>query len=519
MVRSTAEAVQRRLESFRRWAGGIELGLNLARATFQTLFVLGIAVLDPFAMSEKAKESARDFALRVTAPFYAREAQERIVVILIDDEDLNSDIYGFSKPLPWPLPPAVEIALLRTIATYGPRAVFIDLLYGRVGDDPAGFQDLLRTMDVYRTQFPIYVAANPGSARGDGVDGVLPEVAATVALAPTDWCGPPGEYPLAVGSRDGTVRLTPAAAMYRDALRAGVTAGGSATEAETLQRLLALEAPRPWPPGATWCDGAPHTVPTLQVQWGWWTSDKAEYAAIMRPCPNWRGNEKSNWCVAAEHLWRGASAGLRGGSLAMELGCYSHTTINLRSLANMPDDRKAYIFTDAFVIIGARLDGANDFVLSPAIGRIPGAHLHAMALDNLLTEGFGFLRKPETIFGAFTWQDVSLIIIGFTQILIANIIAYSSHKNSSKENEIDCAVVCIKGILLLQFFMLIICMFIILFEWFYMRWAPYNIVALLAVWFAVFVIIVDDLILIGLRHVKVACNNMKTRLTRKEHLS
>lgn len=65
--------------------------------------------------------------------------------------------------------------------------------------------------------------------------------------------------------------------------------------------------------------------------------------------------------------------------------CPYHQTLSMAQLGEMPEAELAPYLAGRYVMVGAHVPGYNDFADSPVHGIIPGIHMHAMALDNLLT--------------------------------------------------------------------------------------------------------------------------------------
>ena len=65
--------------------------------------------------------------------------------------------------------------------------------------------------------------------------------------------------------------------------------------------------------------------------------------------------------------------------------CPYHSTLSMAQVGELPEQALAPFLKDRYVLVGANVPGYNDFANSPIHGLIPGVHLHAMALDNLLT--------------------------------------------------------------------------------------------------------------------------------------
>lgn len=65
--------------------------------------------------------------------------------------------------------------------------------------------------------------------------------------------------------------------------------------------------------------------------------------------------------------------------------CPYHSTLSMAQLGELSEQALAPFLKDRYVLLGANVPAYNDFANSPVHGLIPGVHLHAMALDNLLT--------------------------------------------------------------------------------------------------------------------------------------
>jgi hypothetical protein len=96
---------------------------SIVRACMAALITWTIFQIDPLGLgSASGAEAKRAFQRIVTAPFYDG-AQDRITVVLIDDEYLKAVDHG------WPLPYAYQGRLLETVLAHEPKSVFVDLLY------------------------------------------------------------------------------------------------------------------------------------------------------------------------------------------------------------------------------------------------------------------------------------------------------------------------------------------------------------------------------------------------------
>lgn len=79
--------------------------------------------------------------------------------------------------------------------------------------------------------------------------------------------------------------------------------------------------------------------------------------------------------------------------------CSVHRSLSFGELNNLDDAASHALLRDKYVLVGAKVGGFNDWINSPVQGPLPGVHLHAMALDNLLTLGNAYKVQHE-------WHDI-----------------------------------------------------------------------------------------------------------------
>ena len=88
------------------------------------------------------------------------------------------------------------------------------------------------------------------------------------------------------------------------------------------------------------------------------------------------------------------------------LPCPAVTVVPLSLLETASPEDVAELFTGKAVLIGANLSGIPDAVASQVHGQIPGVVWHAMALDNLISLGSGYLADRHE-----GWQLASEILL------------------------------------------------------------------------------------------------------------
>lgn len=134
-------------------------------------------------------------------------------------------------------------------------------------------------------------------------------------------------------------------------------------------------------------------------------------------------------CSEAQHWWESVGVlktlhGLFVGESPQYKPCPYHPVIPLRAFApgqGFSHGELVDAFDGKVVMIGADIAAASDTVISPVHGRIPGVHVHAMALDNLYAYREGYLLAAEPTWNAagepanlFRIVSVVLLTLGMT---------------------------------------------------------------------------------------------------------
>jgi hypothetical protein len=94
--------------------------------------------------------------------------------------------------------------------------------------------------------------------------------------------------------------------------------------------------------------------------------------------------------------------------------CPYHDTFSMSQISEMSEDEIGRLIDGRFVLLGAQISGYNDFAISPTHGLVAGLHVHAMALDNLLSYGAGYRIDEEW---HFPLPDRNLFFVGLFTIL------------------------------------------------------------------------------------------------------
>lgn len=381
-------AIRGATRSFRSWAARWRANwrVGLGRLGIAIL-ILATLHLDPFGVHSAAAEQSSETQFRITAPFYRSEAQNRITVILIDDQLL--DRLGTS----WPLNYAAQGFLLRKVLGYSPEAVFVDLTYQRphtsaTADRPADLLDALGPARerVVSGQVPLLVGAVPLELDGGasaavcapqaeparGAPRLLPEFA-QAGMRPTfvAWAGCGSGYPLYLYQDPS--QATPAFALYRDIFcRNRTTAGcAAARAADPRQAKAAFSKP-------------------MLVVWGSVPSpDHVRMAqAAGVPCTSGGTGTWQRLKLSLDQLFQSTKDTFTWSTERGErIVCpYSDVLSGNWLYGAYGEDVKPFI-ENRIVLIGTSLAGVGDLLRNPVNGQVPGVLIHAMALDNLIKYG------------------------------------------------------------------------------------------------------------------------------------
>lgn len=368
------------------------------------LVVLVFGRFDLFGLAAETERLSSAIVQRTTASFYrvwsdglAPAARSSPITVVELDQPFLQHV-GAS----WPLEYSAHAHLLHRIARQQPRAIFLDLFLSQDRGDDAGLGVLVdRIAAAEAAGIPVFVAApDPctalvqGDAQLDALEpgrGLLRDVARVARPVVVEWQGFRDAYPLLLHPADvrapevgarcaGTSRAwrTPALALFES--WCADTKSGACT----------------W--RASGRDPAVTFTPPVAVQWGVAVDRRNEDFATLDDCglvdPG--TGDRAAWLLSSlgTQLWRG----VRGAGVGSLERCPFAPTVSAAVLYGAAADgtfvaderydaKLREWFQGRLVLVGAALLGTGDVVRSPVHGQLPGVHLHAMALDNLL--GFG----------------------------------------------------------------------------------------------------------------------------------
>jgi CHASE2 domain-containing sensor protein len=369
-----------------------------------------LLALDPFGVGAASHQRSEQATLRIMAPFYRPSGL--VTAILIDDE------YVARRNTGWPLSYADQGRLMRAVLAAKPAVLLIDLVYPhrhanmgaspdhaselidpiiksagqKTGDIPVVFTAMAKSPEALeregRSDFAFCAdALEPTADNLLDPDSIQPELRtlldaqhpnepkSLVRRAYIRWSGCGDRYPLLLGGNPKTI--TPAFAAYR----------------AFCERYPHYAECKPDP-----AQNAASFLHPMTVRSGAFPPSTQTFAygdaTCQKPGNSLRGDvplTRRLWSMA-QQLTLGIFKDLRTDpNLQLALPCPAVTVVPLSTLENATAEEWRELIAGKAVLIGANLTGHPDLVNTAVHHQIPGVLWHAMALDNLLTQGAGYL--------------------------------------------------------------------------------------------------------------------------------
>lgn len=361
---------------------------RVAKAIWIACTTVAVGVLLAFISSNlPVQEVAKRMTTRIYAPFltlgYSTQGQGAITIMTLDDVDLQR--LGLS----WPVPLDYYQRLIDRLVAFQPRALFIDVLFLDNRDDR--LIDKLRqsTCKASDAGVAVFIAtlARPDGTLAD-TPGVMPASNVEKALfGARNQLGKPCVIPtLATIAPDKLDQ-----SQWQYPLERNPENGRSSVALAMFCHFNTDQCPRDI------------SAPQALI-WGTRAAPTNEETMISR---NAAGGI-SPICRSQWHL----SEAVPGLSLLKTLTshnpqlplCPYHQVIPVRAFQYLDNPAAGYGFSAAemttaltgkMVLIGADLAASGDNVISPFHGRLPGVHVHAMALDNLIETRGHYIEDGE----------------------------------------------------------------------------------------------------------------------------
>lgn len=406
--------------------------------------LLLVLVLDPLGLGAVTDARSRNALYQMTAPFYPETGRDQITVILIDDESVAphqgnaSDGASEVARMQWPPTFDQYNDLLESIELYEPEAVFFDFLF--IDERGAkksleNFSNTIRRMNA--DGIPVFVAGSevvrpPGNGSecsvppGTDILQAIKKAAAALPYIETEGFG--DNYPLFVEC-DGRVLRAPAMELFMQTCR----------RAETSKRPAACSAWNKSPESLREHSEPPGPfADVLSVRWG---ENPSRINANLNPTfyedartgPRCFTTSGGFTAQAYRFVRRAVAAFFETLAPISDLPCVYHPSVSVkdifayqeqgRSLDKEASNEARSILKDLLkgklVILGSDLSGTHDLGSSPVHGQVPGAMVHAMALDNLLSLGSSHLRPAPPVFAGFPGITLAALLeIGLLTVLV-----------------------------------------------------------------------------------------------------
>ena len=371
------------------------------KALITTSLILAVFIVDPLGIRNSAEDHYEDHILRLWSPFFSETVSDEIVVVLIDDQYIDSTNT-------YPVSYRNLARLLKTIARFEPQSMFYDILQHHEHSD--NLNRWLRTLDSQK--FPIFMASNTHydtEQRLNDPESLRHKIANVSQLAAVSWSGEGRYYPLSVPWNNKKMN-TVAAAMYKD-----------------------------WCNRDTLCDASSigNMDDAVIVQWSnKHASNQESFFPLGFEC----GEHSSQWQQLKELLVVSLTQGIQDENdvdTTLRKRCPPFLTIAASKLsapgaAGSPELKQA--IQGKMVLVGYHVTGGVDLVVSPVHGTLPGVYFHAMALDNLVTLGNEYWRSPDDA-GLFNLSIADMIEISVQTIVLFLVIWFRFNFLEQQENQ------------------------------------------------------------------------------------
>lgn len=460
----------------------------LLRSLPDLMILIAIMFVDPFGFSNTTDERSEDVFYQVTSPFYPDSARDNIAVILIDDASIDSEFFD------WPPSFDQYDTLLSSIATYGPKAIFFDLLFL----DPRGqeedldfFADSIRAVRDFN-DIPVFtmgaasVYADAENCFSESIS-VLPQVADAVTDLPFfRFSGYGTNYPMYTVCNERTL-LSPAAELLKAACSVETNEnkiGGVCPDTKLGDEKYLTE-----------------TIPeAISIRWGEATAQinqrlyPASFDGQGKDCTNPSDKFFEKLMRSASYFFGAFSERLRPDISA---NCIYHPHISAFDLiirakqashtATTDDATQANaslkilqdFLNNKIVLIGLDIAGVRDTVISPVQGTIPGVMAHAMALDNALVLGSDLQRAAPDLFLEADGTDAIEIAGLLVLTLLRWRLARDGNVHSTPPPQLGFMRFSLLALACVVFFFALIAA-----TFFILRWSPINWIGLIGLGWA-----------------------------------
>ncbi len=365
-------------------AGGRFLPRFLVRGIFYTLVGWYFLWINPFGISDRTDLATQEAIYRLIAPLYDSAARDDIVVVLLTEPAIR-DLHRWRlfEANEWPVRYRDHAWLLSRILSLSPRSVFVDVYFRRERTTDDSHPRMVATLERLsaRREVPLYFA---GNFPGEPLTPIQQKLAAFATVTVNGWDGYGRSYPLRIEDE-----YTTAWQLYAQAC----------LDAAPLASCHAVVPTASLAPGDA-----------LSLYWGS-RSAPTVFPEFRKADDDCRATPDDLAGVAVSmitYLYHG----LLGRPERARATCAYHATLYANELIAVlkrgtPEQRARLrrAVEGRIVLYGLALEGLHDTVPTPVHGRLPGVYLHAMALDNLISLGHGYIRATDDF---IEWLSMAL---------------------------------------------------------------------------------------------------------------
>ncbi len=432
-----------------------------------------ISLLNPLGITDAFSSRSIDFLLKITAPFYPSDSQNKIATVLIDESSLadnhqGSHLEGGFNGFNYP--PTLESysQLIDAILAYRPKAIFVDIIISedkkRFSQDSFFLEDTLlentkKRFDGTGNYVPIFFPHPNAIIKHDNDDIECSQSLVKETGFFEKHSSQPRPSIIGIGDARSYHLISKSACVDGKKVNHDLL-----SPAFALYKTICDKDPKFCEtndtPSAS-IDISPNNFKTpILLRWGDITTDyNKEFVNNDKfVCQQY----EDHWFFQSGRMIKYLFNSLVSGSDILkerkksEL-CPYHDKLGAKNLIQrhihhttqfgFSTERYCQRTDDAFgdhsleerlcnkvVLIGLDLTGLNDTTFSPIHGTTQGIQLHAMALDNLLTQGEDYVQVSTPFF--LNLDQGSLIeIIALTVFLIAEFFVLNMFENTiwSKE--------------------------------------------------------------------------------------
>lgn len=390
----------------------------LIRIAPVVLMAILVKVANPLGIYSKSDQISIETFNILASGFYPSSAQDKISIVMIDDNSLTDSDISFPPPFPF------YARLIESIRSFGAESILLDLMFLEDRGNPGDIERLVKAMD----GFPVFLTRAETEGRNCDVRGPgnLAKLRRAAVAEPHPLIEDQASHIKLLPKICDTV--VPAASLAVYAYHCAADPGCSKGPNDPFVNPQAFEDE------------------VLALQWGRYSPKEAldlhpSSGRLARDCPQ---------PGLADHLTTFVRTLLRpagNDDVPVPVGCSYHPVIRAEWLyapGRFPELNVSAMksaLAGRIVVIGADFAGMKDVGPSPVFGKVQGAWIHAMAIDNLLVRGADFLRPwPEGKLGAVGFDGAFEMVLVALSTLLANWI----WKRMPSER-LDTAVLCTIG--------------------------------------------------------------------------